>query len=68
MSYAAEIPTIFGLVAAILDLHHVPTELGVRRFFVVSGVVENMGIAGGVTFLCHIRPKLYLLPVWQPPS
>jgi hypothetical protein len=33
MSCAAEVPTIFGLVAAVLNLHHVPTELGVGRFF-----------------------------------
>jgi hypothetical protein len=68
MSYAAGVPAACDLVAAVLNLHRVPAELGVGRCFVVSGVVENMGIAGGVTFLCHIRPGLYLLPVWRPPS
>jgi hypothetical protein len=109
MSYAAEVPTVFGLVAAVLNLHHVPTKLGVGRFFrcvgrpwgrgygwwsrismsysagvipasglaaailnidhlstelgvrrcsIVSSVLEKIDMAVGVTFLCHIRPRL----------
>jgi hypothetical protein len=58
MSYSAGVIPTSGLAAAILNIDHLSTELGVRRCSIVSSVLEKIDIAIEITFLCHIRPKL----------
>jgi hypothetical protein len=58
MSYSAGVIPTSGLAAAILNIDHLSTELGVGRCSVVSSVLEKIDMAVGVTFLCRMRPGL----------
>jgi hypothetical protein len=59
---------IYKYVVAVMILRVMHSSYSVFNSTSESAVMVDVGTSVGITFLCHIRPKLQLLLVWLPSS